>query len=90
MHMNPRKTMKMYKIFLSPPHMSGYELEYLAKALHSNWIAPVGPMVDAFEREICEYLGVPHAAALSSGTAALHLSLLLLGVKNGDDVICST
>jgi len=70
--------------------MSGYELEYLAKALHSNWIAPVGPMVDAFEREICEYLGVPHAAALSSGTAALHLSLLLLGVKNGDDVICST
>jgi pyridoxal phosphate-dependent aminotransferase EpsN len=70
--------------------MSGYEEEFVAEAFRSNWIAPLGPMVDAFEREMCEYVGVPHATALSSGTAALHLALLLLGVEPGEDVLCST
>ena len=78
------------RIYLSPPHMSGYEEEFVAEAFRSNWIAPLGPMVDAFERELCEYVGVPHATALSSGTAALHLALLLLGIKAGDEVLCAT
>jgi len=70
--------------------MSGHEEKYVAEAFQSNWIAPRGPMVDAFEREMCEYVGVPHATALMSGTAALHLALLLLGVKTGDKVLCAT
>lgn len=82
--------MSLLRIYLSPPHMSGYEEEFVAEAFRSNWIAPLGPMVDAFEREMCEYVGVPHATALSSGTAALHLALLLLGVEPGEDVLCST
>lgn len=60
------------------------------QAYDSNWITTLGPEVDAFEREICEKIGVQHAAALASGTAALHLSLLILGIKQGDEVICST
>jgi dTDP-4-amino-4,6-dideoxygalactose transaminase len=78
------------RLYLSPPHMHGEELELVAEAFASNWIAPLGPHVNAFEREFCEMVGVEHAAALSSGTAALHLALLLLGVEPGDDVICST
>ncbi|MBE3144757.1 MAG: aminotransferase class I/II-fold pyridoxal phosphate-dependent enzyme [Planctomycetes bacterium] len=78
------------RIFLSPPHMSKYEEQFVAEAFRSNWIAPLGPMVDAFEREMCEYVGVPHATALMSGTAALHLALLLVGVKPGDEVLCAT
>jgi dTDP-4-amino-4,6-dideoxygalactose transaminase len=78
------------RIYLSPPHMSGYEEQFVAEAFRSNWIAPLGPMVDAFEREMCEYVGVEHATALSSGTAALHLALLLLGVKTGDKVLCAS
>jgi pyridoxal phosphate-dependent aminotransferase EpsN len=70
--------------------MSGHEQEFVAEAFRSNWIAPLGPMVDAFEREICEYVGIPHAAALMSGTAALHLALMLLWVKSGDEVLCPT
>ena len=62
----------------------------MQEAFASNWIAPLGPHVDAFERELAEYVGVPHAAALSSGTAALHLALRILGIKPGDEVICST
>jgi len=77
------------RIYLSPPHMSGYEEKFVTEAFRSNWIAPLGPMVDAFEKKICEYIGIGHATALSSGTAALHLALILLGVKSGDDVICS-
>lgn len=80
----------MNRLYLSPPHMSGKELEYIHEAFASNWIAPIGPMVDAFEKEMCGYTGSPHAAAVSSGTAALHLALLLLGVRQGDEVICSS
>jgi pyridoxal phosphate-dependent aminotransferase EpsN len=77
-------------IYLSPPHMGKAELELVKDAFASNWIAPVGPHIDNFEKEFAEYLGVRHAAALSSGTAAIHLALRLLGVKPGDEVLCST
>ena len=70
--------------------MSGEELELVKEAFATNWIAPLGPHVDAFEKEFASYLGVPHAAALSSGTAAIHLSLRLLGMQPGDEVICPT
>jgi dTDP-4-amino-4,6-dideoxygalactose transaminase len=78
------------RLYLSPPHMSGREQEFVAEAFASNWIAPLGPQVDAFEREFCEALGCAHAAALNSGTAALHLGLLLSGVGAGDEVLVST
>jgi len=78
------------RIYLSPPHMGLAERDLLLDAFDSNWIAPLGPHVDAFEREFCETIGVPYAAALSSGTAALHLALLMLGVGPGDDVIVSS
>jgi len=79
------------RIFLSPPHLGVAERELLLDALESNWIAPLGPHVDAFEREFAEKLGVSHAIALSSGTAALHLALLVVaGVQPGDTVLTST
>ena len=80
------------RIYLSPPHMSddGLELQLLVDAFESNWIAPLGPEVDAFEREFAEKIGVAHAVALSSGTAALHLALLAAGVEPGDEVLTST
>src|SRR3954453_6681475 len=77
-------------IYLSPPHQAGDELRFLEEALASNWIAPLGPMVDAFEREFAELVGIPHAVALSSGTAALHLGLRCLGVGAGDDGLVAT
>jgi dTDP-4-amino-4,6-dideoxygalactose transaminase len=80
----------MKRIYLSPPHMFGEELELVKEVFESNWIAPLGPQVDAFEKEMSERTGVEHAVALSSGTAALHLALGVLGVEQGDDVICST
>src|SRR3977135_350161 len=67
------------RLFLSPPHVGATERALLLDAFDSNWIAPLGPHVDAFEREFAERIGVGHAAALSSGTAAVHLSLRLLG-----------
>jgi len=78
------------RIYLSPPHMSGHELELVNDAFASNWIAPLGPHVDAFEREFAAVVGVPHATALSSGTAALHLAMKLVGVEPADEVLCST
>lgn len=78
------------RIYLSPPHMSGSELGLIHQAFESNYIAPLGPMVDAFEREFAEYIGIPHCVALSSGTAAMHLALRGLGIGPGDDVIAST
>ena len=78
------------RIYLSPPHMSGREQEYIAEAFASNWIAPLGPQVDAFEQEFCAATGAQHALALSSGTAALHLALRLTGVGPGDEVLVST
>ena len=76
------------RIYLSPPHMGSTERDLLLDAFDSNWIAPLGPHVDAFEEEIASYLYINHAAALSSGTAALHLALKLLDVKAGDLVLC--
>ena len=80
----------MSRIYLSPPHLSGLEERLVMEAFESNWIAPLGPMVDAFEKEICEHFGIRYATALSSGTAALHLAMLLLGMKTGDEVLCAT
>jgi len=78
------------QILLSTPHIGEAEREFVEQAFRSNWIAPLGPNVDAFERELAEAVGVQHAAALSSGTAAIHLALRLLGVGPGDTVFCST
>ncbi|WP_345762844.1 DegT/DnrJ/EryC1/StrS family aminotransferase [Diaminobutyricibacter sp. McL0608] len=78
------------RILMSSPDVGELEETYLLNAFRSGWIAPLGPDVDAFEREVADRVGVAHAAALSSGTAALHLGLLCLGVKPGDVVITST
>ncbi|HEY0824811.1 MAG TPA: DegT/DnrJ/EryC1/StrS family aminotransferase [Ramlibacter sp.] len=78
------------RIWLSSPHLGEEETAFVEEAFRSNWIAPLGPHVDGFERELAAYAGVGHAAALSSGTAAIHLGLLLLGVKPGDTVFCSS
>jgi pyridoxal phosphate-dependent aminotransferase EpsN len=80
--------MKNNRIYLSPPHMGENERKYLTDAFDSNWIAPLGAHVDGFEKEMAEYLGVKHAAALTSGTAALHLVLRIMGITKGDIIIC--
>jgi dTDP-4-amino-4,6-dideoxygalactose transaminase len=77
-------------ILLSTPHIGDRELDFVKEAFDTNWIAPVGPHVDAFEQEFCKVVGSSHAAAVSSGTAALHLALRLIGVESGDEVFCST
>lgn len=77
------------RIYLSSPHMSGEEKKYIDEAFATNWIAPLGPHVDQFENELAGYLGLRGAVALSSGTAAMHLALILLGVGQGDRVFCS-
>jgi len=82
--------MPTQRIYLSPPHMTGRELLYVQEAFASNWIAPLGPHVDAFEKEMASYVGAKGALALASGTAALHLGLKLLGVGAGDVVFCSS
>lgn len=82
--------MENERIYLSPPHMGGAELTYIQNAFETNWIAPLGPHVDAFENNITEYLQVKACAALSSGTAALHLALIQLNVQQNDYVICPT
>jgi len=82
---------KVNRIFLSPPHMCGEELKYIREAFDTNWIAPLGPNVDAFEKELADYIGHDRrVVALSSGTAAIHLALILLGVGPGDEVICQS
>ncbi len=78
------------RIYLSPPHMSRHERGLLLDAFDSNWVAPLGPHVDAFEREFAEKIGVRAAAALSSGTAALHMALAIIGVDSDDEVVTST
>lgn len=78
------------QILLSTPHLGEQEMAFVEEAIRSNWVAPLGPNVDAFERELAAYVGVGHAAAVSSGTAAIHLALRLLGVGPGDTVFCST
>ena len=83
---------KVDKIFLASPHMSdeGYEKEYIEEAFKTNWIAPLGENVDGFEVELAQKVGSKHAAALSSGTAAIHLALKAVGVEEGDIVFCPT
>ncbi len=78
------------RIYLSAPHMSGHEQDYIKEAFDTNWIAPLGPNVDAFEQALVEYSGAKAAAALSAGTAAIHLAFILLDVKPGDTVFCSS
>lgn len=78
------------KIWLSSPHMGGAEQKYVNEAFDTNWIAPLGPHVDGLEQDLASYTGTKHAAALSAGTAAIHLALIMLGVKPGDEVICQT
>jgi dTDP-4-amino-4,6-dideoxygalactose transaminase len=78
------------RIWLSSPHLGDEETAFVEDAFRSNWIAPLGPHVDGFERELAQHVGVGHAAALSSGTAAIHLGLILLGVQPGDTVFCSS
>ena len=78
------------RIYLSPPYLTGHEKPLVDDAFSSNWVAPLGPHVDSFEAEAARVVGLPHAAALSSGTAALHLALRLLGVGPGDEVLCSS
>lgn len=82
--------MQMARIYLSPPDIGAAERRYVAEAFEGNWVAPVGPNLEAFEREFAAKVGAPHAVALASGTAALHLALRLSGVGQGDEVICST
>jgi dTDP-4-amino-4,6-dideoxygalactose transaminase len=85
------KEMNHQKIWLSSPHMGGNELMYIQQAFDTNWIAPLGPHVNGFEKDLENYLGQNvSVAALSSGTAALHLALILLGVTHGDEVICQS
>ena len=78
------------KIWLSSPHMSGKEFKFVTEAFDTNWIAPLGPHVDGFEKDLCDFTGSKNAAALSSGTSAIHLALIILGVKAGDEVICQS
>jgi dTDP-4-amino-4,6-dideoxygalactose transaminase len=78
------------QILLSTPHLGDSEMAYVEEAFRTNWIAPLGPNVDAFEKELATYIGIGHAAALSSGTAGLHLALRLLDVGPGDEVFCSS
>jgi dTDP-4-amino-4,6-dideoxygalactose transaminase len=85
--MEERKTNRIY---LSPPHMTGEELKKVQEVFESNWISPAGPHIEEFENVLSTWSGMPYIAALSSGTAAIHLALLILGVGKGDEVICSS
>ena len=81
--------MEKKKIWLASPTMHEWEKKYVQEAFDTNWIAPVGPHVNAFEKEVSAYTGAKYAAALSAGTAAIHLAVKLLGVGEGDYVFCS-
>ncbi len=78
------------RIFLSPPHMGNAELDLVKEVFNSNFIAPVGPMIGAFEKAMADYVGIQHTLAVSSGTAAMHLIVRHLGVQPGDVVLAST
>lgn len=82
--------MEKKRIFLASPHMGGMEKEFIQEAFDTNWIAPLGPNVNNFEKEVADYVGVKDAAALASGTSAIHLALKAVGVKSGDYVFCSS
>lgn len=87
--MNPAVATRS-RIHLSPPHIGALEQRYVAEAFASNWVAPAGPHLTAFEREICAMTGARAAVAVSSGTAALHLAVRLVGTRPGDEILCST
>ena len=78
--------MEKKKIYLSSPTMHGEEQQFIQEAFDTNWVAPLGPNVNAFEKEMAEYVGIPYASALSAGTAAIHLALKIIGVQPGDIV----
>lgn len=78
------------KIWLSSPHLTGEEQKYVKEAFDENWVAPLGPNVNGLEQDICNYTGAKACSALASGTAAIHLALILLGIEQDDEVICST
>jgi len=78
------------KIHLSSPHLTGEEQKYVKEAFDTNWVAPLGPNVNGLEQDICDYTGAKSCSALSSGTAAIHLALIMLGVEEGDEVLCSS
>lgn len=82
--------MQRDKIYMASPTMSGNEMKYIQDAFNTNWIAPLGPNVDSFEKELASYLGMKHATALASGTAALHLALKVLEIQEGDIIFCSS
>lgn len=82
--------MENKRIYLASPHMGGMEQEFVKEAFDTNWVAPLGPNVNNFEKEIAEYVGVKSAAALVSGTSAIHLALKAIGIKNGDRVFCTS
>lgn len=81
--------MEKKRIYLSCPTMHGEEQQFIKEAFDTNWVAPLGPNVNAFEKELAEYVGIPYASALSAGTAAIHLALKILGVCQGDIVFTS-
>lgn len=78
------------RIYLSSPHMSGDEQKFIQQAFDTNWVAPLGPNVDGFEQDLANYLKIKDVAALSAGTAAIHLALVILGVKQADEVLVSS
>ena len=82
--------MRESRIHLSPPHLGTEELEFVKEAFEANWVAPAGPHIHAFEEELAVYLGINHCAVLNSGTAAIHLALVILGVRKDDEIICSS
>ena len=81
--------MNKKRIYLSSPHMGGLEEKYIKEAFDTNWIAPLGPNVNDFEKELCNYVGKGYAAAMVSGTSAIHMALKCVGIKKGDVVFCS-
>ena len=78
------------RIFLSFPHLGGYEMKYIEEAFKESWVVPLGPNVDMFEQRLGDYLGEGHVVALSAGTAAIHIGLVMLGVGQGDEVLCQS
>jgi dTDP-4-amino-4,6-dideoxygalactose transaminase len=89
MYWNNNKKMNK-KIYLSSPHLTGEEQKYVTEAFETNWVAPLGPNVNGLEEDICKYTGVKACSALSTGTAAIHLALILLGIEEGDEVLVSS
>ena len=78
------------RIYLASPHIGELEQVFVKEAFDTNWVAPLGPNVNNFEKELAEYVGIKHASALVSGTSSIHLAIKLLGIKAGDVVFCSS